>query len=130
MTAVVALIDTLEVVEVSIESALGVVIEGSIDIIEVSPTETVTILEEGAQGVKGEAGTSSSLDWAHYINNTKYGGITVAIGTGDVLTYVYEPTTTTVYRYITTATTGLYPTEDAFYSNFDGTDLDNLIVGR
>ena len=130
MTEVVALLDTLEVVEVSIESALGVVIEGSIDIIEVSPTETVTILEEGAQGVKGDSGATSLLDWGHYINSTKYGNISIAIGAGDVLTYVYEPTDTIVYRYITTAITGLYPTEDAFYSNFDGAVLSNFIVGR
>ena len=68
--------------------------------------------------------------WWHYIGATKFQDVTVTITGGDVLTYTYEPDSSTVYRYITTATTGLYPTEDSFYSTFDGTTLSDLITTR
>ena len=74
--------------------------------------------------------TKSDKDWGYYIGATKYQNITVAIVGGDVLTYIYTPASITIYRYITTATTGLYPTEDSFYSTFDGTTLSDLITTR
>lgn len=85
---------------------------------------------QGPQGIQGEQGETAATDWFHYIGNTKYQDATVAISSGDVLTYNYIPTSSTVYRYITTALTGLYPTQDAFYSVFDGSILTNLIVSR
>jgi len=84
----------------------------------------------GSDGSDGLDGDSAVIDWSHYIGNSKYQNTTTVIATGDVLEYTYEPTTTTVYRHITTAVTGLYPTEDAFYSGFNGVSLSNLIVGR
>ena len=84
----------------------------------------------GPAGTNGVDGASPTIDWWHYIGNTKYQDVTTVVAAGDVLEYVYGPTTTTVYRYITTALTGLYPTEDAYYSNFNGTLVSGLIVGR
>jgi len=73
---------------------------------------------------------STSLDWWHYIGNTKFTGTTVSIPSGDVMTYAYSPGGLTVYRYITTAITGLYPTNDSYYTSFDGTTLTGLLVTR
>ena len=75
-----------------------------------------------------EAG--SAADWWHYIGSTKFQDTTVTLAGGDVLTYTYTPTAATVYRYITTALTGLYPTTDAFYTTFDGVTLSGLITTR
>lgn len=75
-------------------------------------------------------GGGVTVNWWHYIGSTKYQDTTVTLAGGDVLTYTYTPTSTTVYRYITTALTGLYPTEDAFYTAFDGVTLSGLIVTR
>lgn len=82
---------------------------------------------QGEQGDKGDTGDSASPDWWHYIGNTKFLSAAL-VATGDVLSYSYGGVT--VYRYITTAVTGSYPTEDAFYSGFDGTTLTTLIVSR
>jgi len=69
-------------------------------------------------------------DWWHYIGSTKFQNTTTTLAGGDVLTYNYTPTASTVYRYITTALTGLYPTTDAFYATFDGVTLSDLITTR
>jgi hypothetical protein len=86
--------------------------------------------DPGAPGLDGLDGASPTIDWIHYIGNTTYQGVTTVIASGDVFTYLYEPTGATVYRHVTTLLTGAYPTEDAFYSNFDGTNLSNIIVSR
>lgn len=71
---------------------------------------------------------TSETDWGYHATNVKYTDITGTIATGKVLTGTIEGNT--VYRYITTAKTGLYPTEDSFYSAFDGTTLSDLIVTK
>jgi hypothetical protein len=86
----------------------------------------------GLEKVNGKyvLGGEVGRDWWHYIGSTKYNNIVTIITNGKVFTYTYTPTSTTIYRYITTATTGLYPTEDSFYSTFDGTTLSDLITTR
>ena len=71
---------------------------------------------------------STSLSWGYYATNIQYTGLTGVIATGQVLTG--EIGNITVYRFISAAQTGLYPTEDSFYSTFDGTTLSDLIVTR
>jgi hypothetical protein len=110
---------------------LGVITpEGKLLSGKVSLLTTLADLATGNPGAPGVDGTSPAIDWIHYIGNTTYQGTTTVIASGDVFTYVYEPTSATIYRHVTTAVTGVYPVEDAFYSNFDGTNLSNIIVSR
>ena len=56
-------------------------------------------------------------------------GIEIPITGGTYMVYNFRGQT--VYRYITTATNANgYPTQDAFYSTFDGTTLSGLITTR
>lgn len=66
--------------------------------------------------------------WGYYATNIQYTDLTGTIPTGQVLTG--EIDNTTVYRFISTEQTGLYPTEDSFYATFDGTSLSDLITTR
>ena len=73
--------------------------------------------------------TEWSYDWMQIAGNIKYNGTTTDIAAGRVL----EGTFTglgLIYRFITTAKTGKYPTEDSFYRDFDGTNLTNLLATR
>jgi len=74
------------------------------------------------------AKTSTVLDWGYHATNVKYSNINGTIPTGKVLTGTVDGET--VYRFISTAKTGLYPTEDSFYKTFDGTNLSALIVTK
>jgi hypothetical protein len=107
-----------------------IVVEISRDVSRVIIASTLALSTVGPVGPVGPKGDSTVIDWLHYIGNSKYLDKTTVIVTGDVLEYTYDLTATTVYRHITTAVTGLYPTEDAFYSGFNGSSLSNLIVGR
>jgi hypothetical protein len=98
--------------------------------INVKINESIQSPVLSVNGMVGNVIIESSKDWFHYIGSTKYNNTTATITDGDVLTYTYNPTGATIYRYITTATTGLYPTEDSFYSTFDGTTLSDLITTR
>ena len=68
-------------------------------------------------------------DWQYFIFNTTYSGVITTLESGTIRAYNYKDNTI-IYRYITTDKTGLYPTEDSFYSTFDGTTLSDLITTR
>lgn len=72
---------------------------------------------------------SSSLEWNDYALNVEYTGTETAIATGNVLEATYQGST--VYRFInSTNNANGYPTEDSFYSSFDGTTLSGLLAQR
>jgi len=88
-------------------------------------TNEVVISTLGRQGVPGPP---AKITWITYAGNAKYTGVETIIASGKVLDYILDGAT--IYRFITDAFTGLYPSEDSFYSNFDGTNLTNLLVTR
>lgn len=64
-----------------------------------------------------------------YLFNVEYTGTDTVIATGDVLEADFFGQT--VYRFISnTENSNGYPSEDSFYSNFDGVNLTGLIVQR
>ena len=68
------------------------------------------------------------IDWMYYATNIKYTDLNGSTASGKVLTG--EIGGDVLYRFISTSKTGLYPTEDSFYSTFDGTSLSELIATR
>ena len=71
----------------------------------------------------------SAISWEQLALNIKYDlDATLTIASGDVYTGVMDGNT--YYRFISTALTGVYPTTDAFYTGFDGTNFTNLIAIR
>jgi hypothetical protein len=67
-------------------------------------------------------------EWGRYALNTKY-SITTNVSDGIVIQGVIQGDT--CYRYITNSLDANgYPNEDSFYSDFDGTNLTNLITTR
>lgn len=74
-------------------------------------------------------GGANSLSWIDVAGDVEYTGAETSIASGDVLTADYK--SGTIYRFInSTNNANGYPLEDSFYSNFDGTNLTNLIVQR
>lgn len=116
----------------------------------------IIISEKGIQGDKGNTGAgvpvggtagqvlakidgtdyntqwvddSDTLTWIDVAGDVEYTGVKTVIASGDVLTANYKGNI--VYRFInSTENANGYPLEDSFYSNFDGTNLTNLIVTR
>lgn len=71
----------------------------------------------------------SESRYTDYLINVEYTGVEASIASGVVLTA--EIRGATVYRFIdSTLNANGYPQQDAFYENFDGTNVSNLIVGR
>lgn len=76
-----------------------------------------------------QSSSASSTSWIDVAGDVEYTGVEAAIASGSVLTCSYQ--SGTIYRFInSTNNANGYPTEDSFYSNFDGTSLTNLIVTR
>ena len=72
---------------------------------------------------------ASLKDWGFYAMNVEYNGVETAIASGDVLECVID--SVLVYRFInSTANVNGYPSEDSFYSDFDGVNLTNLLATR
>jgi hypothetical protein len=88
-------------------------------------TNEVVISTLGRQGIPGPP---AKLTWITYAGNAKHTGVETIIASGKVLEYILDGAT--IYRFITDAFTGLYPSEDSFYSDFDGINLTNLLVTR
>ena len=66
-----------------------------------------------------------SYTWSDYASGPSEAPVlTATIASGEVYSYVYGATT--LYRHVPTAN----PYGDAFYSNFDGTNLSGLVVSR
>jgi len=71
----------------------------------------------------------TNANWAYFEANVKYTNNDTIITTGEVLECVYQGGT--FYRYIATDMDAYgYPTEDAFYTDFDGTILTNKLAER
>tara|TARA_R100000808_G_C2155423_1_gene167870 strand:- start:16559 stop:17008 length:450 start_codon:yes stop_codon:yes gene_type:complete len=89
----------------------------------VTPNQTnVTVSKTGSQGLPGNS-------WIDVAGDVEYTGVDTNIASGEVLTCAYK--SDTIYRFInSTENVNGYPIEDSFYSNFDGTNLTNLIVSR
>ena len=72
---------------------------------------------------------TDTLSWIDVAGDVEYTGVEATIVTGEVLTCAYK--SDTIYRFInSTENANGYPIEDSFYSDFDGTNLTNLIVTR
>ena len=72
---------------------------------------------------------ANTVTWIDVAGDAEYTGIETTIASGEVLTADYKGAT--IYRFInSTENANGYPSEDSFYSNFDGTNLTNLIVTR
>ena len=135
--------DTTNVIEVG----------GVFEEITTTVTDVITIDGVGALGPKGRGvpvgGTagqvlakidgsnyntewvddSNTVTWIDVAGDVEYTGAETTIASGDVLTADYKGGT--VYRFInSTENANGYPSEDSFYSDFDGTNLTNLIVTR
>ena len=120
----------------------------------VTPNQTnVTVSKTGSQGLPGNGvpagglagqvlskidGTyyntqwvddTDTLSWIDVAGDVEYTGVEATIASGEVLTCDYK--SDTIYRFInSTENANGYPIEDSFYSDFDGTNLTNLIVTR
>ena len=70
------------------------------------------------------------ITWFEYLIHSKYEDVLVTLASGIVRTYLHSGTGNQIYRYITSEFTDGYPTEDSFYSTFDGTTLSNLLAAR
>ena len=115
------------------------------------PSADIIITSKGSQGIQGvpglgvppggEAGqylrkvddTDNNTEWLHswvdITTEAKHTGVTTAIPAGTVYHYTYKATT--IYRLVTSSVDAVgYPSEDSFYSDFDGTNLTNLIIAR
>ena len=72
---------------------------------------------------------ADTVTWIDVAGDVEYTGVETTIASGEVLTADYKGGT--IYRFInSTENASGYPIEDSFYSNFDGTNLTNLIVTR
>jgi hypothetical protein len=69
------------------------------------------------------------ISWIDVAGDVEYTGVETIIASGEVLTCIYK--TNTIYRLMSsTENVNGYPVEDSFYSDFDGTNLTNLITTR
>jgi hypothetical protein len=72
---------------------------------------------------------ASLKDWGFYANNVQYNGVETVIASGVVLECIID--SVLIYRFIDdTINVNNYPIEDAFYSDFDGVNLTNLLATR
>ena len=72
---------------------------------------------------------TDTLSWIDVAGDVEYTGVETSIASGTV----YECTidATTIYRFVnSTNNANGYPIEDSFYSDFDGTNLTNLLATR
>ena len=73
--------------------------------------------------------TEFKSNWFDYSTNVEYTGVETAIAAGTVYTCSIDGGT--IYRFVnSTNNANGYPIEDSFYTNFDGTNLTNLIATR
>lgn len=93
-------------------------------IIEQESTQII-ITDVGLQGPPG----ISAPSWIDVAGDVEYTGVEATIASGEVLTCDYK--SDTIYRFInSTENANGYPIEDSFYSDFDGTNLTNLLASR
>lgn len=78
--------------------------------------------------IPGRQGASAKVTWISYAGDAKHTGVETIIASGKVLEYILDGDT--IYRFINATFVGLYPSEDSFYDDFDGTNLTNLLATR
>ena len=84
---------------------------------------------DGTDYNTGWVDDANIVTWIDLAGDVEYTGVETAIASGEVLTADYKGAT--IYRFInSTENANGYPSEDSFYSNFDGTNLTNKIVQR
>ncbi len=72
---------------------------------------------------------ANTVTWIDVAGDVEYTGVDTSIASGEVSECEYKGDT--IYRFInSTENVNGYSIEDSFYSNFDGTNLTNLIVKR
>lgn len=72
---------------------------------------------------------NNTLSWIDVAGDIQYNGVETIIASGEVLQGDYKGGL--IYRFISSAENANgYRVEDSFYSDFDGTNLTNLIVQR
>ena len=123
-------------ITLSVEESPAITLIKNEDVITLT-TETDDIVisqkgikgDQGIQGIQGIQGPVGPPSWNDFAGDVQYTGIEAVIPSGEVLTAEYEGDT--IYRFINSTTNvNGYPLEDSFYSNFDGTNLTDLIVTR
>ena len=77
---------------------------------------------------KGLSAAVLPWQWPILALSVAYTGTETTIGTGTVLYATYDGSP--IYRHITTAETGGYPDEDAFYLTFEDGVLSNKVAQR
>ena len=93
-----------------------------------SSGKRVVVSAVGKSGPAGPAG-ELPLSWIIIASSIEYSGTTTNIASGTVYQGTYEGNT--IYRHVASSNNAQgYPVEDAFYSDFDGTNLSNIIVSR
>ncbi len=97
-------------------------------VITLEPSSSICVLSiAGSQGIPGPTGGESWNDYA--VNKVQYTGTDTSIASGLVKECLNGAST--IYRFINSTNNARgYPLEDSFYSDFDGTNLTNLIVSR
>ena len=112
---------------------VDITLSNEFNTIELTPETNEIVISQkgvqGSQGPQGPQGEAAPLSWIDVAGDVEYTGAEITIASGDVLTADYKGST--VYRFIdSTENANGYPIEDSFYSDFDGTNLTNLIVTR
>ncbi len=92
--------------------------------------QDIVISSKGSQGLQGEVGPTGGESWNDYaVNKVQYTGVDTVIASGLVKECLSG--VDTIYRFISSTNNARnYPLEDSFYADFDGTNLNNLIVSR
>lgn len=73
--------------------------------------------------------TEFKPNWFDYATNVEYNGVKTVIAAGTVYTCSID--SVAIYRFVnSTNNANGYPSEDSFYTNFDGANLANLITTR
>lgn len=71
---------------------------------------------------------AGGTDWGFLVTNSQYTGVDTVVASGIVRDYTLGANT--IYRLVTTAFGPIYPIEDAFYDDFDGVNLTNILATR
>lgn len=137
-------------IEISKGAASKIILGSRASFIEVKSIDRkITLSSTGKQGTPGAGFPGGGLtrqvltkatdisfdtlwtyDWSILKDNVKYISATPTLVTGGRVFTGIVTGLGTVYRYITNDKTGLYPTEDSFYSGFTGGVLDGLLATR
>jgi len=118
--------DTTQILKTERKANVIILANSSNKVIKAPRKATVHV---SSTGRTGPPGPRSEKNWDYYALNVEYTGVDTAIAAGSVKSCTLAALT--IYRFInSTLNANGYPLEDSFYSDFDGTNLTNLIVTR